>query len=94
MGGRTKLPARFPPFGAWPAVLRADMAAAFLDYPDTSALAAAVAKGDAPAPTAMRKAGDKREPVWARGAIEQFIASRHGVANDNGPAPSTLRDLV
>jgi hypothetical protein len=40
------LPARYPP-GPWPGQMRADMAAAFLDFSNTAELAAAVKRGDA-----------------------------------------------
>lgn len=94
MGARSNFPARFPPHGAWPAVLRADMAAAYLDYPDTAALSRAVLCGDAPPPSTMRRAGGKREPVWAQEALQRFVAKANGVANDNGPEKVRLRDLV
>ena len=45
MAPRTTLPARYPPIGTWPALMRADMAAAYLDYRDTGELARAVARG-------------------------------------------------
>lgn len=51
MSPRSALPARYPPIGAWPALMRADMAAAYLDYRDTLELARAVARGEAPPPT-------------------------------------------
>lgn len=68
------LPARFPPAGAWPAAMRADMAAAYLDFPDTRALAAAVVRGEAPPPSALRTIAGKREPMWARADLERFVA--------------------
>src|SRR5258708_17874962 len=46
------LPARHPPNGAWPAEMRADMAAAYLDYATTGQLLAAVMRGQPPPPTA------------------------------------------
>jgi hypothetical protein len=39
---RTPLPARFPPFGAWPVEMRADMTAAYLDYRNTAELQRAI----------------------------------------------------
>lgn len=48
MSPRSPLPARYPPTGAWPAVMRADMAAAYPDYRDTRELARGVSRGEAP----------------------------------------------
>ena len=48
MSPRSPLPARYPPTGAWPAIMRADMTAAYLDYRDTSELARGVSRGEAP----------------------------------------------
>jgi len=67
-------PARYPPTGPWPAQMRADMAAAYLDFPDTGHLAAAVRRGDAPAPSSLRGKGRKREPIWARDDLDRHIA--------------------
>lgn len=79
------LPARHPPNGAWPAEMRADMAAAFLDYETTGQLSAAVLRGEAPRPTWTRLRNGRREPVWARDALEAHVANRHGNGSD-GPA--------
>ena len=46
MAPRTALPARYPPVGVWPALMRADMAAAYLDYRDTGELARAASVVD------------------------------------------------
>jgi hypothetical protein len=62
--------------------MRADMAAAFLDLPTTTALYRAVARGEAPRPTGMRGIGKDPEPVWSRPLLEAHIAQRHGMAND------------
>jgi hypothetical protein len=72
-------PARFPPQGAWPGVMRADLAAAFFDCRDTAELARRVRDGDIPEPTAMRGRGNSREPIWALEACRSFVASRHGL---------------
>ena len=50
------LPARYPP-GPWPAQMRADMVAAFFDFENTAELVAAVKRGEAPLPSAIRKRG-------------------------------------
>ena len=67
------LPARYPP-GPWPGQMRADMVAAFLDFENTAELVAAVKRGEAPPPSAMRKKGAKTEPVWSRASLEHFSA--------------------
>ena len=73
MPSRTPLPARYPPIGTWPALMRADMAAAYLDYRDTGELARAVARGEAP-PIGYHGIGRAREPVWSKAVIDDFTA--------------------
>ena len=73
---RSKIPARYPAFGVWPAQMRADMVAAYLDYPDTAELADAVGRGEAPPPSALRGAGRTRQPVWNRDMIDRHLG-RH-----------------
>lgn len=74
MSLRTFLPARYPPIGVWPALMRADMAAAYLDYRDTGELARAVMRGEAPPPTGYHGIGRSREPVWSKAAIDNLMA--------------------
>jgi hypothetical protein len=74
MAPRTTLPARYPPIGTWPALMRADMAAAYLDYRDTGELARAVARGEAPPPIGCHGIGRAREPVWSKAVIDDFTA--------------------
>ena len=74
MPSRTPLPARYPPIGTWPALMRADMAAAYLDYRDTDELARAVVRGEAPSPTGYRGTGRSREPVWSKAVIDSITA--------------------
>jgi hypothetical protein len=69
---RAALAARYPPTGAWPAQMRADMAAAYLDYCDTRELVAAIVRGEAPAPSSLRGSGRKREPIWARSDLDHY----------------------
>jgi hypothetical protein len=76
------LPARHPPNGAWPAEMRADMAAAYLDYATTGQLLAAVVRGEAPRPTATRLRNGKREPMWALDAMRNHVANRHEISCD------------
>lgn len=71
-------PARYPPYGAWPAELRADSAAAFLDFPNTRALATAILEGDAPRATGVRGEGPTRELTWHLEGLKAFVGSRHG----------------
>jgi hypothetical protein len=71
------IPARYM-FGEWPAEMRADVLAAFLDFADTRALSDAVERGEAPNPTAVRYVGRNRsEPVWSAEAVADFVRRRH-----------------
>jgi hypothetical protein len=74
MPSRTPLPARYPPIGTWPALMRADMAAAYLDYRNTAELARAVVRGEAPPPTGYHGLGRAREPVWSKAVLDNFTA--------------------
>ena len=76
------LPARHPPNGAWPAEMRADMTAAYLDYATTGQLLAAVGRGEAPGPTDKRLRNGKWEPWWAKVAIDAFVNNRHEIRSD------------
>lgn len=78
---RRVLPARFPP-GQWPAEMCADTAAAYMDYSNTKEFFDAVARGDAPRPTSLRGAGKSREPIWAKGACDRYIALRNNLVSD------------
>jgi hypothetical protein len=88
-------PARYPPSGgAWPLELRADLAAAFLDYPDTRSFFAAVMRGEAPRPTGLRSKGKGREPIWARPVMERFVAQRHDLDQDAAVAQDDIAGLI
>jgi hypothetical protein len=63
--------------------MRADIAAAFFDCRDTAELARRIKDGDVPKPTAQRGRGARREPIWALEACRRFVASRHGIADDD-----------
>ena len=80
MSPRARLPARYPPAGTWPALMRADMAAAYLDHRDTGELWRAVARGDTPPPTGYRGTGRTREPVWSKAVIDNFTAKARTLA--------------
>lgn len=82
MASRAALPARYPPIGTWPALMPADMAAAYLGFADTRELARAVGRGEAPPPIAHRRTGRARQPIWSRAAIDHFSAQYGGAAPD------------
>ena len=82
MTRRTALPARYPPISAWPVLMRADMAAAYLDYRDTRELARAVRRGEAPPPIGYHGVGRTREPVWSRAIIDRGTAAGKTMALD------------
>jgi hypothetical protein len=86
------LPARYPP-GPWPGQMRADMVAAFLDFEDTAELVAAVKRGEAPPPSAMRKRGKNAEPVWSLAHLEHFSAPSIA-ALENEAGIENLESLV
>jgi hypothetical protein len=65
------------------------MAAAYLDHATTGKLMAAIGRGEAPPPTAMRLFKGRRVPVWLRSECDAFLHRRHYAglaANDNSPA--------
>ena len=57
--------------------MRADMAAAYLDFANTSELVAAIRRGDAPAPSATRGSGRRREPIWAKVDLDRVASRGH-----------------
>jgi hypothetical protein len=71
---RSSLLARYPVNGAWPAEMRIDMLAAYLDFRTVRELALAVSRGEAPPPTSYRGVGRSREPVWAKVIVDNHIA--------------------
>jgi hypothetical protein len=91
---RTNLPARYPPAGVWPAQMRADMAAAYLDYADTDELATAISRGEAPAPCCLRGKGRKREPVWNKDTLDSYLVPRRSGNQDCNDGREDLRGLV
>jgi hypothetical protein len=88
------LPARHPPNGAWPAEMRADMAAAFLDYETTGKFFKAIERREAPRPTATRLRDGKRVPVWPVEACLRFIADRHGIDSDASTVSRSIVDDI
>lgn len=93
MSSRIALPARYPPVGTWPAVMRADMVAAYLDYQHTGELARALARGEAPPPTGYHGTGRARQPVWSKAVIDDWTAPCRG-ANSNRSDGQDLASLV
>jgi hypothetical protein len=93
MSPRPALPARYPPIGIWPALMRADMAAAYLDYRNTAELARAVMRGEAPAPTGYHGTGRSREPVWSKAIIDTLTGPARATDLDRSEAKD-LASLV
>jgi hypothetical protein len=62
--------------------MRADMAAAYLDYRDTAELARGVIRGEAPAPSCYHGIGRAREPVWSKAVIDTFAAPNVAISLD------------
>ena len=92
---RAVAPARYPPTGAWPAQMRADMAAAYLDFIDTAQLAAAIRRGEAPAPSSLRGGARRREPIWARADLDRVASRLHSSESaTSGPIAENLAALV
>jgi hypothetical protein len=91
---RSALPARYPPTGTWPAQMRADTVAAYLDLRDTAELAAAISRQEAPPPTTLRGSGRCREPVWARIDVDRFVASGAFQSEAGESAKENLAALV
>lgn len=61
-------------------MMRADMAAAYLDFGNTGELARAIGRGHAPPPVSWRGTGRLRQPVWSKAIMDQFaapIGTRH-----------------
>jgi hypothetical protein len=91
---RRSLPARYPVHGAWPGEMRADMAAAFLDYDTSGQFLQAVLQGDAPRPSSERSQAGRREPMWALDVLQAHIANRHQIANDASQSTESIGSLV
>ncbi|MGO4672941.1 hypothetical protein AB4Z40_08585 [Bosea sp. 2YAB26] len=88
------LPARFPPHGAWPEMMRADLAAAFFDMKDTKHLAEAVTRGEIPPPCGTIGKGRQKEPIWTRGYCLAFIGSRYDGGATGRVETEDYADLV
>jgi hypothetical protein len=86
-------PARYPHGGERPAQMRADMAAAFLNFETTGELHRAIIRGEAPRPTATELRGGRREPLWSLDALRADIARRHGQEQASAPSEN-IADLI
>jgi hypothetical protein len=71
---RSSLLARYPVNGAWPAEMRIDMLAAYLDFRSVRELVLAVSRGEAPPPTRYRGAGRAREAIWVKVIVDEHVA--------------------
>jgi hypothetical protein len=63
----------------WPMEMDAHTAAAFCGFRDHRSFLASVRRGDYPAATAAR---GKRQLLWFRPNLEQFLQTRHGAPLD------------
>jgi hypothetical protein len=71
---RSSLSARYPVNGAWPAAMRIDMLAAYLDFRSVRELVLALSRGEVPPPTSHRGAGRSREAIWAKAVVDECVA--------------------
>lgn len=71
---RGSLSARYPVNGAWPAEMRIDMLAAYLDFRSVRELVLAVSRGEAPPPTRYRGVGRAREAIWVKVIVDEHVA--------------------
>lgn len=71
---RALLSARYPVNGAWPAEMRIDMLAAYLDFRNVRELVLAVSRGEAPPPTRYRGVGRAREAIWVKVIVDEHVA--------------------
>jgi hypothetical protein len=74
--------------------MRADVVAALFDFETTGQLWKAIARGEAPRPSACRARNGRREPVWALEICQAFIAHRHDIKNNGLPDAEDIRSLL
>jgi len=89
---RNSLSIRYPANGAWPAEMRLDMLAAYLDFRSVRELVLAVSRGEAPPPTRYRGAGRAREAIWVKVIVDEHVAP--GVRVRQNPAKVNLAALA
>jgi hypothetical protein len=71
---RNSLSARYPVKGAWPAEMRIDMVAAYLDFRNVREFVLAVSRDEAPPPTRYRGVGRAREAIWVKVIVDEHVA--------------------
>jgi hypothetical protein len=89
---RSSISARAPVNGAWPAEMRIDMLAAYLDFRNVRELVLAVSRGEAPPPTRCRGVGRAREAIWVKVIVDEHVAP--GVSVRQNPAKVDLAALA
>jgi hypothetical protein len=89
---RSSLSARYPVNGAWPAEMRIDMLAAYLDFRNVRELVLAVSRGEAPPPTRYRGVGRAREAIWVKVIVDEHVAP--GTKVRQNPAKVDLAALA
>lgn len=89
---RSFLSARYPVNGAWPAEMRIDMLAAYLDFRSVRELVLAVSRGEAPPPTRYRGVGRAREAIWVKVIVDEHVAP--GIKVRQNPAKVDLAALA
>jgi hypothetical protein len=89
---RSSISARAPVNGAWPAEMRIDMLAAYLDFRNVRELVLAVSRGEAPPPTRYRGVGRAREAIWVKVIVDEHVAP--GVSVRQNPAKVNLAALA
>ena len=94
MSARRPLPPRYPPNGSWPAVMRADMTAAYLDHRDVAELTRAITRGEVPPPSEMRGTGRAREPVWRKVQLDNWLRGASGAGEDCAAPERNLTKLL
>jgi hypothetical protein len=89
---RSSLSIRYPANGAWPAEMRIEMLAAYLDFRSVRELVLAVSRGEAPPPTRYRGVGRAREAIWVKVIVDEHVAP--GVRVRQNPAKVNLAALA
>jgi hypothetical protein len=84
--------ARFPS-SDWPFTLRADAAAAALDFDTSADLWRAVSNGDAPRPSGWRGRGRRREAIWVLADVQNWIGNRYP-SGDGAPRRRLEDEIV
>jgi hypothetical protein len=72
-------------------MMRADIAAAYLDFENTAELTRAIRRGEAPPPVSCRGKGRLRQPVWSKAILDRFAAP---IGTRDAKEPEDLLCLV